>query len=1462
MAKSWQQVTQLPEFQSLSDEEKENWRDEYFYDVVLPKGSSIDDEVNLRAQFDAETAPKTPKLDEPQKEDNWWETVDKFYTRSGMRMIKQAGGILQDTADIDRQFAGSAAQIAKKGLGPSTVFDAVKMATSLPRVLANRMNPEAAQKTASTLRAQGEDMIRGADVGLSDPSMKYKNKDGSLKYYVGHGGEMLLGNILPMMAVGVVAGPQSGLGLMFGQVYGESYADAINKGREPELASMDATFNAVSEVLTEAGPLGAALKPGSKFLRRLVETTGKEALGEVLNAVAQRAYDTGIVDEKTDIKEFMSIMMNDEALREYRDSLVLGGGAGTVMTTIGHPATVAQEKAAAQQMKDIASNLAFDQINDSDLNYMVENGARMADTYGDPELASAVEAFAAEQQLRAEGNGQDVRSMAGNKRKGPLARAVERGAASVAGDINTDDETGLATGQVEIAPGANEIETTREPLSDINAQLEAMNAQDVPKDSVFVANGTPMPGNIPKNAIVVQGQSGTLITTNRDKAELFQADESDRTIADILGYTQSKNEMATAIAAGERARSLIVRDGQGNVIHQEAVTESRLDEAKTKLNQQYPGRVEIHNPEDVLQERANRVMQEDQAGVEQEFIVEQQANEAKRQQALAEKQHQAQQQAQYEQMMADRDQAILDLMPDDQAVITRTDGQPFLSYENALQAAKNKRLNIGQDSAIIPHQNGYAIVQLNDEQKAEQARIESEFMAQQQENERLRQEELARHQASIERNRIQPSPASVRNQAAIDATNMNADLNQPVRQNTAAQVDLTPEQIAEQRQAEQEFLAQQRVVSKPGNAPPPPTPDPIAEQRQREIDQTMGKASVRSTKAPPPNESSGPAIERRYNIDVRKQDNSPSARARRARQIDWENDDLITVIRKLGGLNVGGTDGTDTGRDFKGRLKHLNDNTFGLPSIEQTKKGHGMTLEQLAEYFGESDILNLKDGLGNIDSSILYDLLEKASTGEKVYLNTSDPKHFLTDGMTFEEAIDEENARLEDENESINQSYQEYFESYRDELERIAGEYYDGSDLMALESLVDEAKKINPDKTEGILGASADVSDITIAAQLIDLINGERYGRTAQKDTAKTQEPRQSVQAADTGRSGTEGGEKRAEQGQQQEVEKPVTPKVTSSQEKLRTEAGKFKPTHETSDGQLVEPTPEDGVWVDADGNFIEDEYATAIEQQAQPVEAVERQQDQSTDVVESNDRQMEKPQPDAASGGEPQVKAATEEKFPALPQVKEQVKYVIGRGPVSNFAGPRHADARADILSTILGEKVPKSKAGVTRLKQELYNLAGMPVNVSEAEREKLFAAWLWDEKAQTAKTEEKLPEDKKSSPDDFQLTNETSEAQQLADLEAAKDAKRNGTNKPEPAKAQSGDDLFANDGKAEPDLFAEDATQTPETKPKKGVALSNIVIQQEIDGERIAVNADVAFKLATDRLDELAALRDCVNG
>lgn len=55
--KSWQEVTQLPEYKSLSSEEKENARNEYFFDVVVPTASDLSEIKQLRADFDAETRP-------------------------------------------------------------------------------------------------------------------------------------------------------------------------------------------------------------------------------------------------------------------------------------------------------------------------------------------------------------------------------------------------------------------------------------------------------------------------------------------------------------------------------------------------------------------------------------------------------------------------------------------------------------------------------------------------------------------------------------------------------------------------------------------------------------------------------------------------------------------------------------------------------------------------------------------------------------------------------------------------------------------------------------------------------------------------------------------------------------------------------------------------------------------------------------------------------------------------------------------------------------------------------------------------------------------------------------------------------------------------------------------------------------------------------------------------------------
>lgn len=89
-------------------------------------------------------------------------------------------------------------------------------------------------------------------------------------------------------------------------------------------------------------------------------------------------------------------------------------------------------------------------------------------------------------------------------------------------------------------------------------------------------------------------------------------------------------------------------------------------------------------------------------------------------------------------------------------------------------------------------------------------------------------------------------------------------------------------------------------------------------------------------------------------------------RAREARRINTEQDDIITAIRKLGGLDVA----EET--DWAGRLSHLPRKGFGLPGIEQAKGG-GRTLDDLAEvlheygYLQSRDVRELEDKLGTAE---------------------------------------------------------------------------------------------------------------------------------------------------------------------------------------------------------------------------------------------------------------------------------------------------------------------------------------------------------------------------------------------------------------------------------------------------------------------------------------------------------------
>lgn len=104
---------------------------------------------------------------------------------------------------------------------------------------------------------------------------------------------------------------------------------------------------------------------------------------------------------------------------------------------------------------------------------------------------------------------------------------------------------------------------------------------------------------------------------------------------------------------------------------------------------------------------------------------------------------------------------------------------------------------------------------------------------------------------------------------------------------------------------------------------------------------------------------------------------TPAERAERRRRLDPQADDLITAIRKLGGIDTG----VET--DFAGRLSHLPRRGFGLPAVE--RPGKGRTLDDLAELLHDEGYLERRD------VAELYNKLDRAAAGEDLYSFRADP---------------------------------------------------------------------------------------------------------------------------------------------------------------------------------------------------------------------------------------------------------------------------------------------------------------------------------------------------------------------------------------------------------------------------------------------------------------------------------------
>ncbi len=432
MAKPWNEVTLLPQYQALSDEEKENARNEYFADVIAPN-TPTEELESARARFDEETGPQ---------EDTWGETASKAISHTGQRLKASAGGLMRSAGERDERLTEAGIKaIQDNGIGPGAAKTALDVVSGANSLLYNFFNKDEKKKLDDKLTEKGAGLASEAHQAIKDNP--YKNEDGGLKYYVGHGTETLFGNVLPMLGVSIATkSPGAGLAMMGGQVYGGKYAQSREEGRSPDQASMDGAFYALSETVTEKIPLGLALKGGEPFLRRVLKTGGAEGISEVINQVMQRAYDTGVVDENTDLKTFLAEMTNDEALREYRDAAVLGTGIGATMGGVAHPFAKADEKKRSENIKSIAENAAFEQLTDEQLTKAIDDGEKLSAGGNDEELASVVQALKAESQIRQE-RGVDGFKPQAVPERGPLSRAANN-AVKQGVNLGAAGETGLA----------------------------------------------------------------------------------------------------------------------------------------------------------------------------------------------------------------------------------------------------------------------------------------------------------------------------------------------------------------------------------------------------------------------------------------------------------------------------------------------------------------------------------------------------------------------------------------------------------------------------------------------------------------------------------------------------------------------------------------------------------------------------------------------------------------------------------------------------------------------------------------------------------------------------------------------------------------------------------------------------------------------------------------------------------
>lgn len=245
------------------------------------------------------------------REDTWGE-IGKRLLENAPTMFKQAGGgLAQMLAEMEPTPPASAGILPGDPMWEEWV---------------SRPHREriAAQRQAGTL--PGQKLYEEATKELEQNAPNVDPE--SLKGYAYDISQAVI-QMVPSVAASIATRrPVVGATIIGGQVSGHRYGESRSEGRTPEQSVSDAAFYAASEGIPEMLPLGVLMRPGKKFLDRVLKTAGAEAIQEMFTEAIQSGYDVGVLDEE---------MTWGEALNNIRRAGIVGAGAGAVLGAGAHP---------------------------------------------------------------------------------------------------------------------------------------------------------------------------------------------------------------------------------------------------------------------------------------------------------------------------------------------------------------------------------------------------------------------------------------------------------------------------------------------------------------------------------------------------------------------------------------------------------------------------------------------------------------------------------------------------------------------------------------------------------------------------------------------------------------------------------------------------------------------------------------------------------------------------------------------------------------------------------------------------------------------------------------------------------------------------------------------------------------------------------------------------------------------